>query len=284
MLKTNNSSFIGCIDNYKEATAVLYGAAFDSTCSFRAGTRFGPAAIRSESFGIETYSPYLDRDLTDIKVFDSGDPELPIGDTNASLKIIQKRAETILKDNKMPILIGGEHLVSLAAIKAVYKKYPNLKIVHFDAHIDFRDNYLGVKLSHSAIIRRATELIGDGKVYQFGIRSGDREEFIAAKEHGIVTQKFNFEGIEKLSEILGNNPVYFTVDLDVLDSSVFPGTGTPEAGGVTFNELLNATKEVSKLNVVAADIVELSPQLDASGTSTAAACKYLRELLLNIVK
>lgn len=283
MLNKNLTCFIGCDANYKDASAVLYGAPFDSTCSYRSGTRFGPSAIRNESFGIETYSPYCDKDLTDLKIFDSGDVELPMGDTKKALAIIGKRTERIIKDGKMPILIGGEHLVSLPAINEVYKKYPDLKIVHFDAHIDFRDEYLGVKLSHSAIIRRACEIIGDGKVYQFGIRSGDREEFKAANGR-IFTNKFNFDGIDKLCELIGDSPVYFTVDLDILDSSVFPGTGTPEAGGVTFNELVKATEAVGKLNVVAADIVELSPMLDASGASTAAACKYLRELLLNIVK
>ncbi len=283
MLNKNVVTFIGCDSSYKDAKAVLYGAPFDSTCSYRSGTRFGPSAIRNESFGIETFSPYCDKDLTDISIFDSGDVELPMGDTKKALAIIGKRAEKIVADGKMPILIGGEHLVSLPAILAVFKKYPDLKIVHFDAHIDFRDEYLGVKLSHSAIIRRACEIIGDNKVYQFGIRSGDRAEFIAAKNR-IFTQRFNFDGIEKLPQILGDSPVYFTVDLDVLDSSVFPGTGTPEAGGVTFNELVKATEIVGKLNVVGADIVELSPMLDASGASTAAACKYLRELLVNIVK
>ena len=283
MLEKNTRPFIGCEAGYKEASAVIFGAAFDSTCSYRPGARFGPSAIRNESFGIETYSPYLDKDLSDIKVFDALDPELPMGSTEKALKIIGKYAKKVFEDGKMPIMLGGEHLVSLAAIKEAYAKYPDLRIVHFDAHIDFRDEYLGVKLSHSAVMRRAYELLGDGKIYQFGIRSGDRSEFEAAKGK-TFTHLFDLKGVEKLKEMIGNAPVYFTVDLDVLDSSVFPGTGTPEAGGVSFNELLVATKEVGKLNVIGADVVELAPALDQSGVSTAAACKYLRELLLTIVK
>ena len=284
-MNKNIETFIGCECEYEESGIVLFGAPFDSTTSFRPGARFGSAAIRHESFGIETYSPYQDKDLTDKKVFDCGDLELSFGSPEAALNDIEAQSKKILSDGKLPILIGGEHLVTLGSVRAVFAKYPNLQIIHFDAHADLRDDYLGVNLSHACVLRRCHDLVGDGKIHQFCIRSGDREEFSFAKEHTDM-HKFNFEGLKEVCDELAKNntPVYFTIDLDCLDPSVFCGTGTPEAGGVSFNELLNAILTVSKTNIVAADINELAPMLDNSGASTAVACKVLRELILSINK
>ena len=236
MILPNIENFIGCDSSFEEAEIVLYGAPFDSTTSFRPGARFGPSAIRHESFGLETYSPYQDRDLMDIRVFDSGDLELCFGSSEKALADIQDRAEEILKEGKMPLLLGGEHLVTLAAVRAVAGRYPGLHIIHFDAHTDFHP--------------------------------------------------FTFEGLEETVQELARKqvPVYFTIDLDCLDPSVFPGTGTPEAGGVSFLELLAAIRKVSELNIVGADVNELAPMLDPSGVSTATACKVVRELLLAVAK
>ncbi len=285
MLERNIENFIGCDSNYDSADIVLYGAPFDSTTSFRPGARFGSAAIRHESFGIETYSPYQNKDLEDYKVFDSGDLELCFGSAELALRDIENRAREILRDNKLPLLIGGEHLVTLGAVRAAIEKYPNMHIIHFDAHADLRDEYLGANLSHAAVIRRSYELVGDGRIHQFCIRSGEKSEFEFAGKHTDM-HKFNFDGLDEVVEQLieAKVPVYFTIDLDCLDSSVFPGTGTPEAGGVSFMQLLEAIIKVAKTNVIAADINELAPMLDASGMSTATACKVLRELILAISK
>ena len=284
-MNKNVETFIGCDSEYSEADIVLFGAPFDSTTSFRPGARFGSAAIRHESFGIETYSPYQDKDLLDKKVFDCGDLELSFGLPSDALSDIEEQSRKILNDRKLPILIGGEHLVTLGSVRAVFEKYPDLQIVHFDAHCDLRDDYLGAKLSHACVLRRCHELVGDGKIHQFCIRSGDREEFLFAKDHTDM-HKFNFDGLAEVCEELSKNntPVYFTIDLDCMDPSLFCGTGTPEAGGVTFTELLNAILTVSKTNIVGADINELAPMLDQSGASTAVACKVLRELILSINK
>ena len=280
-LKNNVENFIGCEKNYNEANIVLFGAPFDSTTSFRPGARFGSSAIRHESFGLETYSPYQDKDLMDYNIFDSGDLELCFGSQESALFDIEERAEQILEDGKLPVLIGGEHLVTLGSVRAVAKKYDNLHIIHFDAHADLRDDYLGAKLSHACVIRRCYELLGDGRIHQFCIRSGEKTEFEFAKEHTDM-HKFDFEGLSELIRDLKEKkvPIYFTIDLDCLDPSIFPGTGTPEAGGVSFSELLKAILTVCEADVVAADINELAPMLDASGASTAVACKVLRELLL----
>ena len=285
MILPNIETFIGCESSFEEASIVLYGAPFDSTTSFRPGARFGPAAMRHESFGLETYSPYQDRDLMDIRVFDSGDLELCFGSSEMALSDIQKRAEEILKSDKFPLLLGGEHLVTLAAVRAVAAKYPDLHIIHFDAHADLRDDYLGARLSHACVLRRCHDLLGDGRIHQFCIRSGEREEFRFAAQH-TEFHPLSFDGLEETVRELKekNVPIYFTIDLDCLDPAVFPGTGTPEAGGVTFLELLEAIRTVAQANVVGADVNELAPMLDASGVSTATACKVLRELLLAIAK
>ncbi|MEI3413173.1 MAG: agmatinase [Blautia sp.] len=285
MLLPNVETFIGCESSFEEASVVLYGAPFDSTTSFRPGARFGPSAMRHESFGLETYSPYQDRDLMDIRVFDSGDLELCFGSSEMALSDIEKRTVEILKAEKVPLLLGGEHLVTLAAVRAVVDKYPDLHIIHFDAHADLRDDYLGAKLSHACVLRRCYELLGDNRIHQFCIRSGEREEFQFAAQHTDF-HPFTFNGLEEVVKRLKEKkvPVYFTIDLDCLDPSVFPGTGTPEAGGVSFLELLEAIRTVSQTNVVGADVNELAPMLDASGVSTATACKVLRELLLAITK
>ena len=284
MLEKNTETFLECDKEYEEAKIVLFGAPFDSTTSYRPGTRFGSSAIRHESFGMESYSPYQDLDLIDARVMDSGDMELPLGDTARSLEQIEERTGQILADGKLPFMLGGEHLVTLGAFGAVQKRFPDVHIIHFDAHADLRMDYLGVKLSHACVIRRCHELIGDGRIHQFGIRSGDREEFSWGKEH-VETHRFSFEGLEETIGCLKGVPVYFTLDLDVLDPSVFPGTGTPEPGGVSFEELRKAVLAVcSGLTIIGCDVNELSPHYDASGISTAAACKIVREMLLAIHK
>lgn len=280
-MEKNVETFIGCDCEYEDADIVLFGAPFDSTTSFRPGARFGSSAIRHESFGLETYSLYQDQDLMDHKIFDSGDLELCFGSSDTALSNIESRTEEILRDDKFPLMIGGEHLVTLGAVRAVCKKYPDLHIIHFDAHADLRDDYLGAKLSHACVLRRCHELLGDGRIHQFCIRSGERTEFEFARTHTYM-HSFSFEGLSELVDRLKESgvPVYFTIDLDCMDVSVFPGTGTPEAGGVTFLELLSAILKVCQARVVGADINELAPMLDQSGISTATACKVLRELLL----
>ena len=279
-MKQNIETFLGCDAEYKESGIVIFGAPFDSTTSYRPGTRFASKVMRAESYQIETYSPILDKDLTDKKIFDGGDLELCFGDTNSALNDIETFTEKIFDDKKFPLMIGGEHLVTLGAFRAALENFPNIAVIQFDAHTDLRDDYLGAKFSHATVIRRIHDLIGDGKIFQFGIRSGDREEFNFAAKHTRL-QKFNFDGLEKVLDELQDTPVYLTIDLDVLDPSIFPGTGTPEPDGATVAELLAAIFKITdRVNVVAADLVELSPTYDPSGISTAAALKILREFLL----
>lgn len=277
---STTQQFIGFDASYESSQIVLVGAPFDGTTSFRPGTRFAPSVIRPDSYGLETYSPYLDLDLEDYSLCDIGDIELPFGNTKNALKEIQTTITQIVNNNKKPLMIGGEHLVSLPALQSLYEKHPDLCIIHLDAHTDLRDDYMGEKLSHASVIRRAWDFLGDHRIYQFGIRSGTKEEFNWAKEHTYLNP-FNLETFEDITIKLKDRPVYLTIDLDVLDPSIFPGTGTPEPGGICFNTLISALKSLTCLNhLVGADIVELSPHYDPSGVSTAVCCKVVREVAL----
>lgn len=288
-MEPQSYGFIGCDASFEEADAVIFGAPFDSTVSYRAGARSGPAAIRSESFGIETYSPYQDMDLEDIKVFDSGDLELRFGSPEAALADIKQRTADILSAGKIPIMLGGEHLVTLGAFSAVRERFGDVYIIQFDAHCDLRGDYLGQELSHACVMRRCHELTGDGHIFQFGIRSGDRQEFEFAKTHTHMYRTdldgVSFDALPEVIECLKGKKVYLTIDMDVLDPACFCGTGTPEAGGADFNQLLRAVLLIcGSLDVAAADLNELCPACDISGASTALACKLLRELLIALLK
>lgn len=273
-------TFIGCAVPYPEADTAVFGAPYDSTCSFRPGTRFAAQAMRPDSWGLETWSPYQDKDLEDYRISDLGDLELPFGQNEEALAIIEAQTDAILGAGKQPVMIGGEHSLTLATVRAAAKHHPKLRLIHFDAHTDLRDDYLGNPYSHASVIRRCWDILGNGRIHSFGIRSGLKEEFAWAKEH-LDFHPFEVQGAADLpAEIPVGTPVYITVDLDVLDPSVFPGTGTPEPGGITFRELQDALLSLRTLNVIGFDIMELSPHYDQSGVSTAAATKILREMLL----
>lgn len=284
MLRPNVETFIACDAPYEEAKVVIFGAPFDSTTSYRPGARFGSAAIRHESYGLETYSPYLDRDLEDIRVFDSGDIELPMGSAEMALEAIAERTRQIIADGKLPLMLGGEHLVTLGAFREVQNRWKGVHILHFDAHTDLRDDYLGVQLSHACVIRRCHDIIGDGRIHQFAIRSGERAEWEFARAGHTDLHPFTTDDVEKVVRMLPEGvPVYLTVDLDCLDPSIFPGTGTPEAGGITFEALRQSLAHICQnCNIVGIDINELAPNLDTSGVSTAVACKVVREVLLSL--
>jgi agmatinase len=274
-------NILGFDDLYKDSKIVVFGAPFDGTVSYRPGSRFGPSAIRNESYGIETYSPYQNADLTEIKGCDAGDLPIPFGDTRIALDMIKNFTQNIINDGKIPIMLGGEHLTTLPAVEAVSEKYPDLCVIHLDAHTDVREEYMGIALSHATVIRRIWEKLGDKRIWQFGIRSGEKYEFDWAKEHNTLAP-FKLEGIERALAEIGSRPIYLTIDLDVLDPSIFPGTGTPEHGGITFHELMDFLLKLRGENIVGADLVELAPNYDHSGISTAAACKLLREVALCI--
>ncbi|GIO14660.1 agmatinase [Cohnella xylanilytica] len=284
--KYSGNVFILSSDDYASSKAVIYGMPMDYTVSFRPGSRFGPGRIREASVGLEEYSPYLDRSLEELAYFDAGDLLLPFGNPARSLDIIGEYVRGVLADGKFPFGLGGEHLVTWPVLQEVHKKYPDLAIIHIDAHADLRESYEGEPLSHSTPIRKAANLIGGKNIYQFGIRSGSREEWAYAREN---INFYPFEVAEPMRKALpelAGRPVYVTIDIDVLDPSAAPGTGTAEAGGITSKELLEAVHLIARsgANVVGADVVEVAPIYDPTEQTPITASKLIREMLLGFVK
>jgi len=273
----------GCRSDFDQARIVLYGAGFDGTSTYRPGSRFAPMAIRSETyFAQEDYSPYFERDLNEKPVHDLGDVDIVFGNTARTLERIQTVSEYIVRHEKIPVCIGGEHLVTLPAITPLIHKYPDLHVIQLDAHLDLMDELFGDKLSHGAVMRRIYEMLDSpGRIYQIGIRSGSKEEYAFAASH---THLFPFDTADflEVADNLREKPVYLTLDLDIFDPSLIRGTGTPEAGGIFFQQYIELLKKLDHLNIVGADVVELSPQLDPTQVSTIVASKILRELLLII--
>ena len=267
-------NWMGENKDYNSSDIIMLGMPFDGTVSYRPGSRFAPEQIRLASWGLEEYSPYFDKHLDDCSFHDAGDLEFPLGNTKGSLDLIEKNVYEIYSDGKKVFGIGGEHLVTLPEIRAVSKFYDNLAIVHFDAHTDLREEYLGEELSHSAVIRHSGKIVGFENLKQIGIRSGMKDEFVLMDKFN--TKALKYEDLDSLR----NKSIFVTVDLDVLDTSVMPGTGTPEVGGLSFNELIGWFKYLSSFNIIGADVVELAPDYDSSGASTAVATKVIRELLM----
>ncbi|WP_416807228.1 agmatinase [Bacillus safensis] len=279
--------FIGSHPTWEDAKVILYGMPMDWTVSYRPGSRFGPNRIREVSIGLEEYSPYLDRELHEVPFFDAGDIPLPFGNAQKSLDLIEEYVDSILEKGKFPLGMGGEHLVSWPVFRAMYKKYPDLAIIHMDAHTDLREEYEGEPLSHSTPIRKVAGLIGPENVFSFGIRSGMKEEFEWAKEAGMHISKFEvLEPLKQVLRKLKGRPVYVTIDIDVLDPAHAPGTGTVDAGGITSKELLASIHAIagSDVQVVGADLVEVAPVYDHSDQTANTASKLLREMLLGFVK
>ncbi len=267
-------TWMGQNPDYSSADIIMLGLPFDGTVSYRPGSRFAPEQIRLASWGLEEYSPYADKFLEDVNFHDAGDLEFPLGNTYKTLEVIEQNVEDIYKDGKRVFGIGGEHLVTLPEIKAVSKFHKNLAIIHFDAHTDLREEYLGEEMSHSAVIRHASKIVGPENIKQIGIRSGMKEEFEFMKKHNTLAHKYSD------LDVLKGKKIFVTVDLDVLDTSIIPGTGTPEVGGLDFKELVGWFGYLKNFDIIGADVVELAPDYDASGASTAVATKVIRELLM----
>ncbi|MGN0017973.1 MAG: agmatinase [Candidatus Gastranaerophilaceae bacterium] len=267
-------NWMGQNPDYDSSKVIMLGLPFDGTVSYRSGSRFAPEMIRLASWGLEEYSPYFDKDINDVNFNDAGDLEFPLGNTQKSLDLIEKNVKQIYADNKKVFGIGGEHLVTLPEFKGVYSKYKDIAVVHFDAHTDLRQQYLGEEMSHSAVMYHIGQIIGFENIKQIGIRSGMKEEWNIMKKYNTLCH--NYSDLDCLK----NKKIFVTVDLDVLDTSIMPGTGTPEAGGFTFEELMGWIRYLKTFDIVGADVVELAPDYDASGVSTAVATKVIRELLM----
>ena len=256
----------------------LFGVPYDGTTSFRPGTRFGPAAIREVSQGLETYCPQLDRDLEDLTFVDLGAVEIPFGAPEPVLELVREATATVLNKGLRPLMLGGEHSISSGAVAAVVERHPDLVLVQLDAHADLRDSWLGTRHSHACAMRRCLDVLPSGNLLQLAIRSGTREEFRELQASGrLITDA---EALRQALNPLHGTPVYLTVDLDWFDPAVLPGTGTPEPGGFRWQDFVAVIDVLKGHQLVAADVVELAPQLDTSGMSAVLAAKVTRSLLL----
>jgi agmatinase len=277
------TGFLANTTDFEAAKAVILGLPMDYTVSFRPGSRLGPQRIREVSYGVEEYSFYLNASLFERSFYDAGDLALPIGNVDGSLKVIREAVKAVLAAGKMPFSLGGEHLVTWPIIQAMAEKYRDLAVVHFDAHADLRADYLGEPNSHATVMRRTAELIGPRNLYQFGIRSGTREEREYAEQNTNMFFNQIHPALQQVLPELGSRPVYISLDIDVVDPAFAPGTGTPEPGGCTSWEIIQAIHQLKRCNVVGFDLVEVSPALDLSQITAILAAKILREAILSFV-
>ena len=256
----------------------LFGVPYDGTTSFRPGTRFGPAAIREVSQGLETYCPQLDLDLEDLAYADLGAVDIPFGAPEPVVNAVQRATTAVLNLGLNPLMLGGEHSISSGAVAAVANQHPDLVLVQLDAHADLREEWLGARHSHACAMRRCLEVLPSGDLLQLAIRSGTRDEF-----HELHSSGRRMNDVQALRDAMApwtGRPVYLTVDLDWFDPAVLPGTGTPEPGGFLWRDFAAVVDVLRGHRLVAADVVELAPQLDSSGVSSVLAAKVTRSLIL----
>ncbi|UCG37924.1 MAG: agmatinase [bacterium] len=275
MTQADTLRFLGAGSRDGHPDVVLFGVPFDATASFRPGARFGPAAIRIWSDVLETYSPAFDADLEDVHLVDSGDLQIPVTGFEQLSGEVRRKVKEVLRSGGRPLMMGGEHLVTLPAVEECLEMYADLKVLQLDAHLDRREEYQGVIFSHATVMKRIRDRLGKGRLLQFGVRSGTREEWEEAREEGAVVHDPG-----RLRASLGEGPVYLSVDLDVLDPSVMPETGTPEPGGLTFEQLQEVLLSLRGMNIIGADVVEYCPPPAGGGPSGAVAAKVVREMVL----
>lgn len=282
ILVEKREGFLGANSDYERADIVILGLPMDFTTSWRPGARGGPAKIREVSFSLEEYSPAQRRSLASVNAADIGDVSLPLGNTEKSLDAIGEVVEGIVGDGKIPFALGGEHLVTLPCVRAVAGAREDLVVIHLDAHADLRDEFAGQRLSHATVLRRVAEIIGMDNLYQVGIRSGAAEEFALARGGPHRIDGPVPAAVRAALEEVGDRPCYVTLDIDVVDPAFAPGTGTPEPGGCSSSEILEAAQLLARANIVGFDLVEVAPPWDFSDITSLLAAKIVRELLLGI--
>jgi agmatinase len=275
-----NNHFVACTTPFEKASSVIAGLPYDGTSSFRPGSRFAPESIRNYSYAIETFSHEQEKDLNEYKFCDLGNLEIPMGSSEEALAHVEGLCSWILENNKKALYIGGEHLLTYPIMKEYHKKYNDLKVIYFDAHADFRDEFTGSRLSHACAAKLTTEVIGNENIYMFGIRSFEKNEWLDMKKKNIYVDH-KVEHFNEIAEKIKGYPVYMSLDMDVFDPACLPGLGTPEAGGMFYRDFINLLPGLSKLNIVGMDVLEISPEYDPQGNSSIFAAKVVRELLLN---
>ena len=273
--------FLGALPEGERGEAALIGIPFDATSIYRSGSRYGPAAIREASHSLETFSPFLDRDLLSRDYIDWGEMEFPPGRADLMVEKVEERVLQALDSDLKPVLIGGEHTATLGAVKALLKGYPDLVVIQLDAHLDFKEDCLGEKICHSTLMRRISEIVPAENIFRLGIRSGTRDDLVDAGIELPMDYSGGENAIERLARTIPKKlPLYVTLDLDVFDPSLVPGVGNPEPNGLTFREFIQITRSFSFTNFVGFDVMELTPQYDQTGVSAVVAASVVRDLLL----
>ena len=287
LFNNDGAIFMGAQRGIDQSRVSLLGVPYDGTCCFRPGARFGPSAVREDSYGIETYCPQLNLDLEDINFADIGSLNVPLGDAKLTLDYISDATNILLKNNLKPLIIGGEHSITIGIIKSIITNYPDLIMLQLDAHADLRDEWLGSKFSHACTMKRCLEILPSKKIFQIGIRSGTKPEFLEMNNNKSLIQYTlgeNAKSLEKALKSFKGRPIYLTFDLDWFDPSIMPGTGTPEPGGYFWGDFAAIINVIKSHNLIGADVVELSPKLDNTGISSILAAKVIRSLIMLLDK
>ena len=284
---TESPIFMGAKRNSDDCSIGIFGVDYDGTSTFKPGSRFGPNAIRQVSTCLETYCPKIDKDLENINYVDFGSLNIENLDSNSVMSAVKSATTFLISQDLSPIMLGGEHSVTRGAIEALVKKYPDLILVQLDAHADLRESYMGNEHNHACTMKRCLDILPRKKIFQVGIRSGTKEEYKFMIENNQLVNFQTGENSQELEKAIlpyKNSPIYLTIDLDWFDPSLLSGTGTPEPGGFFWNDFEVILETLKSLNIVASDIVELSPDIDSSGVSSIVAAKVLRSLIMTLEK
>ncbi len=274
--------FIACERQLAEARIVLYGIPFEGRVNLRKGADGGPRDLRLASDSIETYSPVLGRDLEDLALADLGDCELPDGaPPREQLDVARAEIAAWWRPGLLPFMLGGDHTATVPVIEALAPHISDLRVLQLDAHPDTREEFLGERYNYASAMARVMDVIPPEQVWQVGMRTGSREEFERRRPHFFPAHAGHpLEVVRRILPELQEHPLYVTVDVDVLDPSEAPGTGSPEPGGLRVPELVEIVRLLASCRVVGADLVEVAHAWDPSGRTGIAASWVIREALL----
>jgi agmatinase len=273
--------FIACRASLPEARVALFGIPFEGRVNLRRGADHGPRELRLASDSIETYSPFLGRDLEDLAIADLGDCELGDGSPREQLARAREEIRRFWRPGLRPVMLGGDHTATLPVIEVLAPAIPELRILQLDAHPDLREEFLGERCNYASAMARVMDVVAPERVYQVGMRTGAREEYQRKAPHLFPAHRTRpLDAVRSLLPELAAHPLYVTVDVDVLDPSEAPGTGAPEPCGITAAELVEIVRLLAPCSIVGTDLMEVAHAWDPSGRTGITACWILREAIL----
>jgi len=277
--------FLEALPEGDRGEAALIGVPFDGTVSYRQGAQLGTQKIREASHCLETYSPFLDLDLSGRDYIDWGDLEVTTSSVDLMLDQTEKRVTQALEKELQPVVLGGDHTLSIGVIRALLKRYPDLTVLQLDAHAGYKNEYKNESICHATVMRRISEIIPADRIFRFGIRAGTRDELIdTGIELPITIDSSGYDINELIHSIPEETPLYITVDMDVFDPSLVPGVRNPEPHGLTWREFIQLVRFLNFRNSIGFDVVELAPEYDPTGISAVVAASVVREFMLGLMK